>query len=120
MWLWRCKCAAGLDLERDFQGGAEGVVRDVQWRSDEVGGQGSTVGHLLQGCGRAREGFHCRGLSVYVGMERGKRSNSRLWVWVEEASVQGCGYGQWVRGGGVESQGSVHLRYGNADWCGHA
>lgn len=26
---------AGFDLERDFQGGAEGVVRDLQWRSEE-------------------------------------------------------------------------------------
>lgn len=26
----------GFDLERDFQGGAEGVVRDLQLRSDEI------------------------------------------------------------------------------------
>lgn len=25
----------GFDLERDFQGGAEGVLRDLQWSSEE-------------------------------------------------------------------------------------
>lgn len=65
-------------------------------------GQGSVVGHALycRAVGMLGRGVLCRGLSVCVGIEREKGLNSRLWVWVEEASVQGCGYGQWVQGRG--------------------
>lgn len=70
----------------------------MEWRSTT--GQGSVVGHALyyRDVGMLGRGFLCRGLSVCMGIERGKGPNSRLWVWVEEASVQGCGYGQWVQG----------------------
>lgn len=70
-------------MERDLQGGAEGVVRGLQWRSDEV--VGSVVGHAFycRAVGMLGRGFNV-GVSVCVGMER------------EKGQTQGFGYG-WRR-----------------------
>lgn len=47
-----------------------------------------------------RRGFNAGPLVPVWGPLRNKGSNSWLWVWVEEASVQDCECGQWVQGGG--------------------
>lgn len=47
-----------------------------------------------------------------------KGSNSGLWVWLEEASVQGLGRVRGYMVEGVESQGSVHMSCEDVDWCG--
>lgn len=68
-------------MERDFQGGAEGVVRDLQWRSDE----GVVMGLYVVGYA-----CHCRAVSmlgwgfnagVLMSVWGWKGSNSSLWVW---------------------------------------
>lgn len=110
---WRYKCAQ-FDLERDFQGGAEGVVRDLQWRSEEGVVRGSAVGQALycRAVGMLGRGFDAGAFNVCVGMEREKGSNSRLWVWVEDCGyVCSVGPRRWV---------GVHLSCGNVDWCGQA
>lgn len=70
-------------MERDFQGGAEGVVRDVQWRSDEV----------VRGL---QYDIYCRAVGV---LERGFTAgvSVSMWGWKgEKGQIQGFGCG-WRR-----------------------
>lgn len=77
---------AEFDLERDFQGGAEGVVRDLQWRSEEGVVRGSAVGHAL----------YCRAVGMLGrGFDAGVLMS--VWEWKgKKGQTQGFGCG-WRR-----------------------